>query len=116
MSVSIIFSAAGIIFKVRRTGDSRRSGDGPRFSGVQAIVRLSRGGVIVIDDRHLTVCKFAVGCTATGTASTTRSSLPTATPVGSSSRIMASRSPSRISSGPFVPNNGTTLFTGEPFA
>lgn len=42
MSVSIIFSAAGIIFKVRRTGDSRRSGDGPRFSGVQAIVRTAR--------------------------------------------------------------------------
>ncbi|MBN3768012.1 hypothetical protein [Burkholderia sp. Se-20378] len=42
MSVSIIFSAARIIFKVRRAGDSRRSGDGPRFSGVQAVVRTAR--------------------------------------------------------------------------
>ncbi|MDW9234238.1 hypothetical protein C7S15_8522 [Burkholderia cepacia] len=31
VSVSIIFSAARIIFKARRAGDSRRSGDGPRF-------------------------------------------------------------------------------------
>ncbi|HDR9482935.1 TPA: hypothetical protein QDC20_008013 [Burkholderia aenigmatica] len=42
MSVSIIFSATRIIFKARRVGDSRRSGDGPRFSGVQAIVRTAR--------------------------------------------------------------------------
>jgi len=31
VSVSIIFSAARIIFKAARAGDSRRSGDGPRF-------------------------------------------------------------------------------------
>lgn len=36
MSVSIMFSAARIICKARRAGDSRRSGGGPRPSGVQA--------------------------------------------------------------------------------